>query len=135
MNGIRNKIGLIKNNHKVLLAFFFLVILGLIVDQTKDSIITNYNVDFLNDNNQLERLYPHRVNSIGKLKEVWALGFRSFEVDVHYDGGNDCLLRVGHDKNTMSACLDTFLQSVDDSKIQGIWVDFKNLNSQNIENL
>lgn len=78
-----------------------------------------------------ERIFPHRVNSIGKLKEIWWAGFRAFEVDLIYDYKRDGLFYVGHNDGVMGVDLETFLSSVPENEIRKIWLDLKNLNNEN----
>ena len=37
---------------------------------------------YLRDYNLLQRVFPDRVNSTGKLRDLWSNGLRSFQVDV-----------------------------------------------------
>ncbi len=89
------------------------------------------NAKYLIDTNQSSRIFPHRVNSIGKLKDVWNDGFRSFEIDVRFGDNNSTTFQVGHNQGLMGFGLEEFLSRVDYSKIERIWLDFKNLNQSN----
>ena len=83
-------------------------------------------------NNHLEdKFFPHRVNSFGKLKDVWELGYRSFEVDMVFDYKKDGKFYVGHNDGVMGTDLESFLKSVDYKQINRMWFDFKNLNKNN----
>jgi glucan phosphoethanolaminetransferase (alkaline phosphatase superfamily) len=89
------------------------------------------NAKYLVDTNQSSRIFPHRVNSIGKLKDVWNDGFRSFEVDVEFGNNDKMVFQMGHNKGVMGVSLEDFLNRVDNSKIEKIWLDFKNLTNKN----
>jgi len=89
------------------------------------------NAKYLIDSNQSSRIFPHRVNSVGKLKDIWNNGFRSFEVDVRFGDHNTRTYTVEHDKDMGDTELDKFLSYIDTTKIQQVWLDFKNLNAKN----
>jgi hypothetical protein len=89
------------------------------------------NAKYLIDTNQSSRIFPHRVNSIGKLRDVWNDGFRSFEIDVRFGDNNSTTFRIGHNEGLMGLGLEEYLSKIDYSKIERIWVDFKNLNKNN----
>ncbi len=89
------------------------------------------NARYLIDTNQSSRIFPHRVNSIGKLKDIWNDGFRSFEIDVRFGDNNSTTFQVGHNQGLMGLGLEEFLSRVDYSQIERIWLDFKNLNESN----
>lgn len=91
------------------------------------------NIKFLLDTNQSSRVMPHRINSIGKLKDVWKDGARSFELDVKFEGNNQGVFRVGHNEGVMGVTLERYLNSVDSSQIEKVWLDFKNLNPSNYQ--
>ena len=90
----------------------------------------NRNAAELIDTQQDTKFFPHRINSTGKLKEAWALGFRAFEVDVIFDNGT---LRTGHNPHeaTMGHRLEDFLASIPAGLIKKIWLDIKNINDTN----
>ena len=89
------------------------------------------NAKYLIDTNQSSRIFPHRVNSVGKLKDVWNDGFRSFEIDVRFGDNNSTTFQVGHNQGLMGLGLEEFLSRVDYQQIERIWLDFKNLNQSN----
>lgn len=91
------------------------------------------NFDYLVENQLADKFFPHRVDSIGKLKEVWELGFRSFEPDVVFDYKNDGKFYVGHNNGVMGTDFESFLKSVDYKEINQMWFDFKNLNAKNYQ--
>jgi len=111
-----------------------LVLSGLRHYTDKDNYIywQRVNAEFLIDTNKSSRIFPHRVDSIGKLRDIWNDGFRSFEVDVRFGDNNTATFEVGHDLNSMGGInLERFLSSIDSSQIQRVWLDFKNLNKDN----
>ena len=92
------------------------------------------NTQFLIDSDQSSRLFPHRVNSIGKLKDIWNDGFRSFEVDVMFsDYANN--FQVGHNQGDMGGNLENLLSSVKFNEIKRVWLDLKNLDDNNYKNI
>ena len=91
------------------------------------------NAKYLIDTNQSSRIFPHRVNSVGKLKDVWNDGLRSFEIDVRFGDNNSTTFQVGHNQGLMGLGLEEFLSRVDYQQIERIWLDFKNLNQSNYQ--
>lgn len=89
------------------------------------------NAQYLIDSNQSSRVFPHRVDSVGKLRDIWNDGFRSFEVDVRFGDNNTTTFIVNHNKGMGDTDLDKFLSYIDTTKIQRVWLDFKNLNEEN----
>jgi len=91
------------------------------------------NTQYLVDINQSSRIFPHRVDSIGKLKDIWNDGFRSFEVDVIFSDKGEESFIVGHDYGLANISLEKFISSIEHTQIERVWLDFKNLNVKNIE--
>ncbi len=89
------------------------------------------NTQYLIDNNNSSRVIPHRVNSIGKLKDIWNDGFRSFEFDISFGDNDTNYFHVGHHSDVMGIKMEDFLSSVDVKKIEKVWFDFKNLDQNN----
>ncbi len=89
------------------------------------------NAAYLVKNRIDGKYFPHRVNSTGKLVNLWQDGFRAFEVDLRFNDNKDGLFYVGHNPGVMGYDLETFLDSVDSSMIKKMWFDFKNLNKKN----
>ncbi|EDM43924.1 hypothetical protein SCB49_10040 [unidentified eubacterium SCB49] len=85
--------------------------------------------------NQEERIFPHRINSIAKLNEIYNDGFRSFELDVIFDENGSNNILVGHDIEDTDITLHTFLQNAPLESTDRIWLDFKNLNTNNETNV
>ncbi len=89
------------------------------------------NIDYLIKNKLHKRVYPHRINSIAKLQQVWKSGMRSFELDVFFEKDSVQRFRVGHHKGKMGRELEVLLNSINHYELQNIWIDFKNLNKKN----
>ena len=94
------------------------------------------NIKKLLELEQGDRVYPHRVNSVGKLEDIWEDSYRSFEIDVLYVDDQDCLL-VGHDEEHMSdLCLiDFFTHIPDKDELKRVWLDVKNLEINNLKKM
>jgi hypothetical protein len=90
------------------------------------------NVEKLLEENKALRIIPHRVNSIGKLRDVQASGFVGLELDLIYGlNGNDTFT-VSHDASDGSdLTFEAFLSLVSTSPLEKIWFDLKNMNSEN----
>lgn len=89
------------------------------------------NTQYLVDSNQSSRIFPHRVNSIGKLRDIWNDGFRSLELDARFGDNNTTVFQMGHNHGVMGITMEEFLKSVDYLEIERLWLDFKNLNHEN----
>ncbi|MCL1124746.1 phosphoethanolamine transferase [Shewanella surugensis] len=90
-----------------------------------------HNGLFIQDHHLVSRILPHRVNTIGKLNNIWSDGFRAFEVDVLFDDKSNQFL-VGHNLGAMSGMsLEQFMASIPTTEIKKIWLDVKNLNTKN----
>lgn len=82
------------------------------------------------------RIFPHRANSVGKLKDLWQNGYRAFELDVFYTDGKDCLA-IGHDRDHMSdTCLIDFFSHIPNAnQLKRVWLDVKNLHTVNLKKM
>lgn len=78
-----------------------------------------HNVGALQRMGEADRVIPHRVDSIGKLHDIWAAGFRSFETDVMYDAATRGFV-VGHNAEVSGVPFTTFLDSVPAAQVQKI---------------
>lgn len=103
----------------------------LYTDRTNYSYWQKVNTQYLIDINQSSRVFPHRVNSVGKLKDIWQDGFRSFEIDARFGDNNTTYFQIGHNHGVMGVKMENFLSSVTYSEIERVWLDFKNLNKNN----
>lgn len=88
------------------------------------------NIRKLKQSHQSLRIIPHRVNSVGKLTDIWRDGYRSFEVDVLFDDASNQFI-VGHNDGVMGHNLEHFLSSIDIDDLKRVWLDVKNLTSNN----
>ena len=89
------------------------------------------NTNYLLDTNQSSRIFPHRVDSVGKLKDIWNEGFRSFEMDVRFGDKNTTTFKVGHNSPLVGIGLEKFLNHIDTSQIQRVILNIQNLNNLN----
>lgn len=88
------------------------------------------NVKALKEINLDSKIFPHRVNTLGKLDKLMHEGVRSFEVDVLFE--NDRFM-VGHDHGTLSGVLfENLIADISINEIDKIWLDVKNVNDENI---
>lgn len=94
------------------------------------------NVEKIAENGQRDRVIPHRINSVGKLADIWQAGYRSFETDVHVRSGEEKYLEAGHDSGAMSdKSIEYLFDTIDYGKIQKVWFDLKNVSSENYGDL
>jgi hypothetical protein len=115
-----------------ILSVVVFVILVIFVVEYDHVFLQKINADFLVDINQSSRVIPHRVNSIGKLQDIWSDGIRSFEVDILYGYTLSDEFQVGHDETSVGdASLEKLFLSVQHGKIEKIWLDLKNMNAGN----
>jgi glucan phosphoethanolaminetransferase (alkaline phosphatase superfamily) len=92
------------------------------------------NISHLLKIEQLNRIIPERVNSIGKLKDIWFDNFRAFEIDVHYSDDPSDQFAIGHNRSVSSDIpLEEFIASITPSRVKKILLDFKNLTEENAE--
>ncbi len=92
------------------------------------------NISWSKNLPQSPLILPHRVNTQGKMSQVIYDGFKGFEIDVFlHQKGEDYFFHVGHDPNRMSGYgLEQYFSSIDISGVQRVWIDVKNLNSDNV---
>jgi glucan phosphoethanolaminetransferase (alkaline phosphatase superfamily) len=101
-------------------------------DKRNDIWWQKHNLAYLESIGQEERILPHEVNSIGKLKEVWDDGGRAFEMDMFFDAQSK-QLRVGSQADALGATLADFFNAVHPSELRQVWAEFNNLSAQNID--
>ena len=90
------------------------------------------NAKYLTSTKQATRVFPHRVNSRGKLHDIINNGFYSYEFDTYFT--KDDKFYIGHDKPTLSdVTLEDTLSNVSYNNLQKVWMDFKNLNKDNAD--
>ncbi|SFN33002.1 hypothetical protein [Salegentibacter flavus] len=71
-----------------------------------------------------DKIWPHRVNSIGKLQESSEI-FSGMELDVVWENGN---FDVNHPPaESIQLYLDEYIKHIPISGHYGLWVDYKNL--------
>ena len=95
------------------------------------------NIGILDSLHLKSKIYPHRVNTIGKLSEIMYSGFNSLEVDVIYKQQRDLsYFEVGHDNDALSGItLEEYLNEISTKTVEKIWLDIKNLNKDNLQQL
>ncbi len=77
------------------------------------------------------KIFPLRVNSIGKLFDIWRDGFRAFEIDVRFNDNNSDRFKIGNDLEHMGLYLDEFLNKIKYKNIKKVYFDFQNLSEFN----
>lgn len=93
-----------------------------------------HNSEYLRTNSLMGRVYPHRVNSLGKLKDMWNKGFRSVEIDVVYHQRKNEFF-LSHDWEFTGATLKEFLDAIPVNQLKNIWLDMKNLSEVNVREM
>ncbi len=93
------------------------------------------NAKYLIDTNQSARIFPYRVNSIGKLKDVWNDGFRSFKIDIQFGEDNATTFRMGLNSPLAGVSFEKFLNSIESSEIEQIILSLHNLDKGNYQNV
>ncbi len=90
----------------------------------------------ISENGQSGRLLPHRVNTIGKMRDIVSAGINSFEIDIHYATvDSETFFEVGHDGETMSGMrLEEFLAQIPEN-FKKIWLDVKNVRPDNVSGI
>lgn len=80
------------------------------------------------------KIYPHRVNTTGKLSEVIYAGCTSVEVDLIFKQEQGySYFEVGHDSDALSGIsFEEFLKAIGERPLEKIWLDIKNLNQSNV---
>ena len=80
------------------------------------------------------KIYPHRINTIGKLCETMYSGCNSIELDVIFkQQGGLSYFEVGHDNGALSGIrLEDFLIEIGIQSMKNIWLDIKNLDESNL---
>jgi hypothetical protein len=92
------------------------------------------NINRLISFNLSSRVIPHRVNTIGKLKNIQFDGFNAFEVDLFFEPLDEKnLFEIGHDNESMSGInLLDYLKFVNIPSLQKIWLDIKNIDKEDM---
>jgi hypothetical protein len=88
------------------------------------------NTQRLEEIEQSRRVFPHRVNSAERARELWAAGARSFEVDVRFEPESQTF-GIGHDSGERSGSLDNYLAELPAGELERVWLDVKNLGRDN----
>lgn len=116
-----------KNKLRIVLLFFILLSLFVGV-----STISIYKIPFLGF--YTSKIYGHRVNYLDKLKQVKS-SFIGVELDLVYIEDLD-VLDVRHPPEaSINLSFDEYLDEISQEKNLKLWLDIKNLNSDNAENV
>lgn len=78
----------------------------------------------------VERFFPHRVNSLRRLKFLYD-DFKGFECDIHFDSERNSFFVTHGDVQTDSPTLLQYLEFDKQKKI--FWLDVKNLSDSNVD--
>jgi heptose-I-phosphate ethanolaminephosphotransferase len=80
------------------------------------------------------KIYPHRVNTVGKLCETMYSGSNSIEVDVIFKQKEGLsYFEIGHDNGAISGIrLEDFLIKIGNHPMKNLWLDIKNLDESNL---
>ncbi len=109
---------------------------GAIVYDNVDNPYVNLakNVLWLDTLNQANRVGVHRVNSLGKLNETQISHLKTIEVDLKFVDGQ---LMVGHGEGEVMTKLNfgDYLAQINLIEIEKIWLDVKNLDRGNIDEI
>ena len=101
------------------------------IDASNFSFISGMNIKAINNEGLLDRILPHKINTVGKLNDLERTGQHSFEIDLLFKGDN---FAVGHDNNSLSgSSLEQFLENVEIAKMKKIWLDVKNLSEKKLQ--
>lgn len=107
--------------------------MGLYSDARNNFYWQQRNIDILNNKNIADKFLPYRVNTTGKLKDIWSSGFRSFETDAFFDYKKDGLFYSGYDQESIGFDFETFLESINTNKISKVMFSIKNITIDNSE--
>jgi len=83
------------------------------------------SIDYLGTANQMTRVIPHRVNTVGKVHQILRSGYNSFELDVVFRSSG--FFEIGHGEQALTGQrLDDFLERLEGRKLEKLWLDVKN---------
>ncbi len=81
------------------------------------------NANFLKREGLLSRILPHKINSLGKLDDIWRDGYRSWEMDVVFDEAQQGFF-AGSSETKKGAKFETFFKRVPHQSVQKVWIEF-----------
>jgi hypothetical protein len=81
--------------------------------------------------NQSSRVIPDRVNTIGKLRDIWNDGIRSFQLNAVLSGANGATLYTGYGPDAVGVGLEKYFSSIDSSQIKRVFMVCDNMNENN----
>jgi len=92
------------------------------------------NITALKNIYQENRVIPHRINSVGKLKNILFDGFHALETDLVFKKDAGGYFEVGHGEKSLSGMsFDKVLSIPPHDALSKIWLDIKNINKGNIK--
>ena len=124
---------LIKFLTKTLSCSLILVVILILAKYYYDQYWQHQNIKFLIQTEQATRIFPHKVNSVAKLQDLWKDGYRAFEVDLRFGDYQQDVFIVGHDLGDSYISFEQMLLEVEHGQIKKIWLDVKNLNKSNYQ--
>ncbi|MBT8398935.1 MAG: sulfatase-like hydrolase/transferase, partial [Rhodothermia bacterium] len=97
--------------------------------------IQRRNISNIIARQELQRLIPHRLNSLGAVRAALSSGMTGFEIDVYFRKSGE-YFEVGHDSSAMSGLnLEQFLQVATNYRVEKLWLDIKNAASSDLRAL
>ena len=124
---------LIKFIKKTLSCSLILIVILILAKYYYDQYWQRQNINFLIETEQDSRIFPHKVNSVAKLQDLWQDGLRAFEVDLRFGDYKQDVFIVGHDLGDSNISFEQMLLQVEPAQIKKIWLDVKNLNKSNYQ--
>jgi len=123
---------------KIALSIFLFIVLFIVLMMLFQKISKKENIKHLLEQKLDGRLLPHEVNNQKKLNDILNNGIRSFELDLFFytDTNHLSYFKIGHDKENLDQLIfETYLKKLKKYKIKKIWMDVKNVSTQNIDKI
>ena len=105
------------------------------IDKSNHLYWQKVNSRYIIDTNQSSRIFPNHINTLGKLKDIWNEGLRSFEVDVQFGEENATAFSVGNTPSSRGMLFEDFLNKIENNQIERMIIDIKNLTNINYESI
>jgi hypothetical protein len=122
---------------KTLLSFFVFTFSALMFMVIIDNHHQYLNIDKILNQNLDGKLIPHKADYINKLKNILSDRIRSFEFDTLFnDNAMTPYFEVGHDISDMhGVSFESYLKLARGKHIVKIWMDIKNINRNNVDDV
>jgi glucan phosphoethanolaminetransferase (alkaline phosphatase superfamily) len=92
----------------------------------------HHNHALLTDKHLAKRVLPNHANTLGKLHQVWAGGYRSFAVDAWLTSAHHkSILRLGRKSSPAGTSLSAALVSIDTRHLDTLVINLRNLSAHN----